>query len=44
MKGYDLFQREIILKNLLLKNHWARKDETNVESSSGSVDSSLFKS
>jgi hypothetical protein len=32
------------LKNLLLKNHRARKDETHVDSSPGSVDSNLFKS
>jgi hypothetical protein len=32
------------LKNLLLKNHWAKKDETHMGASSGSVDSNLFKS
>ena len=33
-----------IFENLLLKNHWARKAETYVVASWGSVDSKLFKS
>jgi hypothetical protein len=32
------------LKNLLLKNHWARKAETYVEASWDRVDFKLFKS
>lgn len=54
MKGHTTFQGEIIknyrkfvgtciFKNFL-KNHLARKDETYLEASSGTVDLSLLKS
>lgn len=52
MKGHTTFHGEIIknyrkfvgILKKILKNHLARKDETYLEASSGTVDLSLLKS